>query len=106
MKSAIVAAVVGLLLLCSLGCGAVFIGGAINTGTTIRGSVTGITVSNVMNGTGGTTQVTFVTFFQNSASTTVGFCGDQATQFPMNQPVSVNFNSGQVCAVVLAVIIL
>lgn len=82
-----------------------FIGGAIQTGT-IHGSVTGVTVSNVMNGTGGTTQVTFVTFFQNSASTTIHFCGDQATQFPINQTVSVNFNSGQVCSVLVAVVIL
>jgi hypothetical protein len=39
-------------------------------------------------------QVTFVTFLQNGTSSTIGFCGDQTTLFPLNQTVRANFNPG------------
>jgi hypothetical protein len=94
----------GALVLLNVGCGAVFVGGAIQTGSTVQGSVTSVTVSSVTNGTGGTTQVTFVTF-QSASSTTIGFCNDQTAQFPLNQTVTVNFNAGQFCAVVVGVIV-
>jgi hypothetical protein len=69
----------------STGCGNVSVSGAINTGSTITGSISFVQLGNVLNGTGGTIQVTFVTFLQNGASSTIGFCNDQTSLFPINQ---------------------
>jgi Flp pilus assembly protein TadG len=89
-------------LLLSVGCGAVFVGGAISTGSTFQGtvSVVGLTQLN------GSTQVTAVTFLQNGFSSTMNFCGDQTGQFPLTQTVQVNFNPGLPCATILLVVII
>ena len=92
------------LLLFSTGCGNVFVRGAIETGSTIQGSVSIVQLGNTLNGME-TVQVTFVTLLQNSISSTIGFCGDQTTLFPLNQTVRVNFNPGQPCATVIVVVI-
>jgi hypothetical protein len=89
----------------SSGCGDVFVGGAINTGSTIIGSVNFVQIGNVIDGMGGTVQVTFVTFMQNGFSSTVGFCQDQTGLFPLNQIVRVNFNPGRTCATIIVVVI-
>ena len=39
-------------------------------------------IGSVLNGTGGTVQVTFVTFLENGTSSTIGFCADQTSLFP------------------------
>jgi len=93
----------GPFLLSSMGCGNVFVRGAIQTGSTIQGSVSTVQIGSVLNGTGGTVQVTFVTFLENGTSSTIGFCADQTSLFPMNQTVLVNFNPGQPCATVIIV---
>ena len=94
------------LLLLSSGCGNVFIGGAIETGSTIQGSVSIVQLGNALNGTQGTVQVTFVTLLlQNGTSSTISFCGDQSAIFPLDQTVRVKFNSGQPCATVIIVVI-
>jgi hypothetical protein len=93
------------LLLCATGCGSVFIGGAIQTGSTARGSVSSVQIGNVVNGMGGTVQVTFVTFTQSGTFSTIGFCDDHISQFPLNQTVSVNFNPGQFCATIIVLVI-
>ena len=92
------------LLLLSTGCGNVFVRGAIETGSTIQGSVTVVQLGNTLNGME-TVQVTFVTLLQNATSSTIGFCGDQSVLFPLDQTVRVNFNPGQLCATVIIVII-
>jgi hypothetical protein len=89
----------------STGCGNVFISGAINPGSTMTGAITFVQLGNVLNGTGGTVQVTFVTFLQNGSSSTIGFCDDQRSRFPVDQTVRVNFNPGQPCATILVVVI-
>jgi hypothetical protein len=89
----------------STGCGNVFIRGAINTGSSTTGSVSFVQLGNVLNGTGGTVQVTFVTFLQNGTSSTIGFCDDQTALFPLDQTVRVNFNPGRPCATILIVVI-
>jgi hypothetical protein len=94
-----------LLLLVSTDCGNIFFRGAIQTGSTVTGSVSIVQLSSVIDGTG-TVQVTFVTFLQNGTSSTVGFCGDQISLFPMNQTVRANFNPGQPCATIITVIII
>jgi len=91
------------LLLLSAGCGKVFVGGAIALGSTIQGSVTSVQLGQTLDGTGGTVEVTFVTFVQSNSSTNVGFCGDQTTLFPLDQTVSVNFNPGPFCATIIVV---
>ncbi len=91
--------ILGLLLL-STGCEDVFVRGAIETGSTIQGAV-----STVQLETEGTVHVTFVTLLQNGTSSTIGFCGDQTTVFPLGRTVLVNFNPGQPCATVIVVII-
>ncbi len=72
-------------------------------------------MGSLLNGTGGTVQVTFVTFLENGALSTIGFqpgvgrafltgrffagcffvdsfCAEQAKLFPLDQRVLVNFN--------------
>jgi hypothetical protein len=93
------------LVLASIGCGNVFINGAINPGSTMTGSVTAVQLANALNGSGTTVQVTFVTFFQNGFSSTIGFCDDQTARFPLDQSLRVNFNPGQPCATIIVVII-
>ncbi len=98
----------GWFLVSSTGCGNVFVGGAIQPGSTIQGSVSTVQTGSVLNGTGGTVQITFVTFLANGRSSTIGFCSDSlssdaASLFPLGQTVLVNFNSGQLCASVIAV---
>jgi hypothetical protein len=96
--------VVSLLLLCS-SCGNVVFRGAIQSGfSTVTGFVSIVHVSTVIDG-GGTVVVTFVTFLQQSASTTIGFCGDQHSAFPLSQTVTANFNPGQPCAQLLSIVI-
>jgi hypothetical protein len=46
-----------------------------------------------------------VTFLQNGFSSTVGFCDDQRSLFPLDQTVRVNFNPSQPCATILVVVI-
>jgi len=60
------------LLLLSTCCGNVFVRGAIETGSTIQGSVSIVQLGNTLNGME-TVQVTFVTWLQNSISSTIGF---------------------------------
>jgi hypothetical protein len=90
-------------LIFSSGCGNVFFRGAIQTGSTVTGSVSIVQLSAV---TDGTVQVTFVTFLQNGTSSTFGFCGDQTSLFPLNQTVRANFNPGQPCATIITVVII
>ena len=92
------------LLLFSTGCGNVFVRGAIETGSTIQGSVSIVQLGNTLNGME-TVQVTFVTLLRNGASSTIGFCGDQTDLFPLDQTVRVNFNPGQPCSTVIVVVI-
>jgi hypothetical protein len=94
-----------LVLVCS-SCGNVDISGAINPGSsTITGFVTIVQLSSVIGGDGNTVLVTFVTFLSGGSSSTVGFCGDQVNQFPLNQAVEARFTPGQTCAAIIVIII-
>ena len=92
------------LFLLSTGCGNVFVRGAIETGSTIQGSVTGVQLGNTLNGME-IVQVTFVTLLQNGTSSVIGFCGDQSVLFPLEQTVRINFNPGHPCATIMVVVI-
>lgn len=95
--------VVSLLLLCS-SCGDIFVRGAISF-STMSGFVSIVHLTTVSDGNG-SVLVTFVTFLQQGTSSTIGFCGDQTSQFPLNQMVTTNFNPGQPCATIIVVIII
>jgi len=91
-------------MLASLGCGSVFVNANFQA-STISGTVSLVQLSSVVTGDGTTVVVTFVTFFQTGGSTTVGFCGDQRTQFPMDQFIRANFTPGQSCASIVEIVI-
>jgi hypothetical protein len=103
MKRLLPLTLVGSLLLSVIGCGAVFIGGAIQPATTIQGSVTNLQLGNMVNEAGGSVLVTFVTFFQSGTSSTLAFCNNQTNRLPLNQTVNVNFTPGQPCATIIVV---
>jgi hypothetical protein len=99
------------LLLCLVlilpGCGNIFIRGALPAGSsTVSGSVSVVTLSTVVGEEGTMVQVTFVTFLQSGVSPTVEFCGDQRSQFPMQQIVRADFNPGTPCASIVAIVII
>jgi len=93
--------VITFILFC-LGCGDVFVGGAIQPGaSSINGFVSVLQIS-VVNGR----TVTFVTFLANGASSTLGFCGDQRRRFPMNHNVRTEFHPGNPCNDIVTIVIL
>ena len=89
------------------GCGNIFIRGALPAGSsTVSGSVSVVKLRTVVGEKGTMVQVTFVTFLQFGVSSTVAFCGDQRSQFPMQQIVRADFNPGKPCASVVAIVII
>lgn len=105
MKRLLPIALVVCLAAISPGCGNVFIGGAIHPAvSTITGTVSFIAVNTIISN-GSTIQVTFVTFLASGTTSSIGFCGDQSSQFPLNQTVTMNFTPGQPCATLVVVII-
>lgn len=87
------------------GCGNVFVRGSWNGGTqTVSGIVSIVQLTVVVDGNV-STQVTVVTFTQNFGSSTVSFCGDQRTQFPLNDFVQATFAPGQPCSDLFNVVI-
>lgn len=94
------------LLLTSTGCGNIFVRGAINSGfSTVNGLVSIVQLGNGVGADGGSVQITFVTFLFEGTSSTIGFCGNQVSQFPLSQTVRTQFTPGQVCASLIVVII-
>jgi hypothetical protein len=94
------------LVLVSAGCGNVFIRGTLPGGvSSVSGSVSFIQLTAIIGDNGTTVDVTFVTFLQDSASSTIGFCGDQRDRFSMRETVRANFTPGQTCASIVAIVI-
>jgi hypothetical protein len=98
-------ALVALILFLTTSCGVFFIGGAI-VPATVQGTISTVQLTSVANGTGGTIEVTMVTFLQVGTSTTIAFCDDQTHQFTLNQLVTVNFHPNQPCATLVEVLII
>jgi hypothetical protein len=89
------------------GCGNIFLSASSQPGfSSASGLVSIVQLSTVIGTNGTTVQVTFVTFLQEGTSSTVGFCGDQSSRFPMNQTVRTDFISGQSCSSILVVVII
>jgi hypothetical protein len=94
------------LVLVLAGCGNVFIRGALPGGiSSVSGAVSFMQLTAIIGQNGTTVDVTFVTFLQNGASSTIGFCGDQRNRFSMEQSVRANFTPGQTCASIVAIVI-
>lgn len=87
-------------------CGNVFVRGALLTNSSISGSVSIVQLSSVVDGSGSSVQVTFVTFLQEGTSSSMSFCGNQASLFPLNQRVRAQFNPGGSCATIITVVII
>ncbi len=100
-------AIIVLLALSLCGCGAMIgTGGAATPGqlSVVKGTVSSVQLSSVPSN-GGLTQVTFVGFQTNFATSQMAFCGNTVSQFPMNTMVTVNFNPGQDCNVIAVVVV-
>jgi hypothetical protein len=95
------------LVLVSAGCGNVFIRGNTFSGgvSSVAGSVSFIQLTAIIGDSGTTVDVTFVTFLQDGASSTIGFCGDQRNRFSMQETVRANFTPGQTCASIVTIVI-
>lgn len=88
------------------GCGNVFVRGSWNGGTqTVSGFVSVVQLTIVISDDNVSTQVTVVTLTDHFSSSTVSFCGDQRTQFPLNKFVQANFLPGPPCADLFSVVI-
>jgi hypothetical protein len=103
--SIISVALMALSLFSTTSCGVFFIGGTI-VPATVQGTISTVQLTTVANGTGGTVEVTMVTFLQVGTSTTIAFCDDQTHQFTLNQLVTVNFHPQQPCATLVAVLLI
>ena len=105
MKRLLLISVVLGLAVFATSCGNVFVRGAIQTGSSITGSISIVQLSSVMDGSGSSVQVTFVTFLENGSASSMKFCGNQAGLFPLNQTVQARFNPGNTCASIITVVI-
>lgn len=106
MRALTAAAVLAISLLLS-GCGGVFL---FTTGTeganiiVVSGTCTSVQTTNVV-GNSGFIVVTGVTLFNNGLSSTYNFCGNVASQFPLNSFLTVTFTSGTSCATTNSIVI-
>ena len=90
------------------GCGNIFVRGALpGSGiSSVSGSVGVVQLSAVIGENGTTVQVTFVTFLQDGTSSTIGFCGDKRSEFPMQQTLRAEFRPGSPCASIVTIVII
>ncbi len=89
------------------GCGNIFVRGAfLGNISSVSGVVSVVQFTLVTSVDGTSIQITFVTFQENGLASTVGFCGDQRSRFPMQQDVRTQFTPGQPCSDIVAIIIL
>ncbi len=85
------------------GCGTVFIGFKFAPPVEASGFVSFVQVRIISTNDGTQVTVTAVTLVNSGLSQTRDFCGNVASQFPMNSFVVVSFNPGVVCGTVVAV---
>jgi hypothetical protein len=95
----------GFALLAALcGCGSkFFIRGAINTGT-VSGTVSAVQL-NIVSNNGASVTVTLVTFLESGMPSTMNFCGDQRSLFPLDQFVRASFTPTPECASIVQITI-
>lgn len=90
------------------GCSGVFVGFVSNPGGTmsVSGTVSIVQLGVITDPTGATITFTAVTFVNPGTATTISFCGDQRSRFPINQFVRADFNTGVFCSALVAVVII
>jgi hypothetical protein len=99
----LLAVLLTLSVLATVGCGNVFVRGVINPGSSsISGQVSVVQLTVV----DGNVQATFVTFLSAGSSSTMGFCGDQRSRFPLDQTLRADFHRGQPCSNIITVVVL
>jgi hypothetical protein len=89
------------------GCGQVFVGFVSNpqvSPSTVSGLVIVVHLESTNDINGSPITFTAVTFSNGGLSSNVNFCGDQRSQFPLNQSVRANFNPGTVCSNLVLVV--
>ncbi len=90
-------ALLAVLLIALVGCGAVFVGFQTNTGigttTFVTGTVTIVHVTVIS----GNVDATVVTLVANASANTLTFCGNNVSLFPIDGFVQVNFTPAQPC---------
>ncbi|HWC19760.1 MAG TPA: hypothetical protein VG498_22295, partial [Terriglobales bacterium] len=93
-------------LLLLMGCGNVYISGALNASSTslASGTVSFVKFTAVFDSKGTLVNVTVVTLVQPPSANTLTFCGNQTSQFAMNSSVQVSFTSGQTCSGLISVV--
>jgi hypothetical protein len=86
-------------------CGDVFFRGAIlTTPQSVSGTVSLVQLTVVFDH-GSSITVTAVTLLGPNRANSINFCGDQRSQFPMNQFVKANFNPGNPCSTLVLVVV-
>ncbi len=87
------------------GCGDVVFRGTLNSDfSTVSGTISQVSLTTFpQNGT--TIVVTIVVFEEVLGFSTVNFCGDVRSRFPMNSFAQVNFQPGQPCSTVIVIVI-
>ena len=86
-------------------CGNVFFRGSIlTTEQSVSGTVSLVQLT-VVSDHGTSITVTAVTLLGHNAANSINFCGDQRSQFPLNQFVKANFNPGNACSTLVIVIV-
>jgi hypothetical protein len=86
------------------GCGSTFLVRGTLNASTISGTISIVQLTTVVDH-GTLITVTLVTFLQSGSASSMNFCGDQRTQFPIDQFVNARFTPGPACATVIQIVI-
>ncbi len=91
------------------GCGAVFVGFVSNPGvvpSSISGTITIVHLGFSADSSGAVVNVTLVTLVDLGSTSTMAFCGDERTLFPVDQTLKVEFTNGTLCSTLVSVAVL
>jgi hypothetical protein len=96
------------LILLLAGCGQVFVGFVSNPGNhmQVSGTVSTVQLTFVNNSHGTSVTFTAVTFNNAGTVTTINFCGDQRSVFPIDRSAQAGFTTGVFCSTLITITIL
>ncbi len=97
-----------IVLLVLAGCGQINVSFVSNPGfpASVTGTIIAVHVQSTSGPNGALSTFTAVTIQSANTTNTFNFCGNQQNQFPVNQQVRVDFNSGVSCATLISVVVL
>lgn len=98
---------IGLALVGSVGCNGVAVFATFQpygSTLTVSGVVSIVQITTIQGSTGVTT-VTVVTFVQPGTASTINFCGNLGSQFPVNTFTTVTFTQGPACGSVVTILV-